>query len=358
MRRLLTLVAAVALSACAAPAGPATPSTDPTSGPAASTATVTAAVASTPPAATPRPTNAQQGPIERGGLLFSWYFDGSKKAAYVVSRDGSNQRRILADVVGDIRSLGWAPDGNRMTFVVRDDAHPDGAIWSAAADGSGAGLFYDGLSDGCTSVFHPVWAPDGTRISLVCYVDRGTQHDAILAVLDVATKQLAQLVTYSWPSVLDNPARWSHDGKQIAYDVLHWDPTNTFLDGSRIATIGSTGSQKPRYVNDSDSFAATPAWSPDDLSLLYNSYDFGNMVEATTSDLFTMHADGSEPKPFLTAAQAGVERIGHPVWDPTATRIWVAVRINSDTYRIGWLDPGTKALTMLPTIGAGAAPRP
>jgi Tol biopolymer transport system component len=353
MRRLLALVAVVALSACAAPAAPATPGTVPSVGPVATKAAVASAV----PSPTPLPT--QAGAIERGGLLFTWYA-GSQggKAAFVVHRDGSELRRIMPDVVGDIRALGWAPDGNRMTFVVRDTAHPDGAIWSAAADGSGAALFYDGRADGCTSVFHPVWAPDGTRISLVCYVDIGDRHDATLAVLEVATKHLTPLVTYAWPDFLDNPARWSHDGTRMAFDVLHWDPTNTFLDGSRIATIEWQGSHKPRYLNGFDTFAASPAWSPDDGTLLYNTYDFGNMVEAPTSDLFSMRSDGSDAKPFLTAAEAGVARIGHPEWDPTNDRIWTGIRYGTDGYHIAWLDPDTKALTVLPTVGAGAEPRP
>jgi Tol biopolymer transport system component len=275
-----------------------------------------------------------------------------------VSRDGSNLRRIMPDVVGDIRALGWRPDGDLMTFVVRDSAHPDGAIWSAAADGTGAALLYDGLADGCTSVFYPVWSPDGAKLSLVCFVDRDTTHTSTLAVLEVATLRLTKLVTYTWPDAPDNPARWSHDGTRIAFDVLHWDPTNAFLEGSRIATIEATGSSKPKDLNKLDSFAASPAWSPDDSTLLYNTYDFGNMTEAAVSDLYSMRPDGSDVQLFLTAADAGVSRIGYPQWDPAGTRIWVGVRVGSDTYRIGWLDPGTKVLTILPTVAAGAEVRP
>lgn len=352
MRRFLAALAVVGLSACASPG--ASPMASPGTGPAAPTSVV----ATTPASPTPEPTLA--GPIERGGLLFSWYggAGANVKVAFVTSRDGSNMRRILSDVVGDIRSLGWRPDGDLMAFVVRDGAHPDGAIWTAAADGTGAALLYDGLANGCTSVFHPVWSPDGKKLSIACYIDRDTTHTSTLAVLEVATLRLTKLVTYSWPCVLDNPARWSHDGSRIAYDVLHWDPTNTSLDGSRIATIDSTGSSKPHDLTKLDSFAASPAWSPDDSTLLYNTYDFGNMVEANVSDLYSIQADGSGAEPFLTAAQAGVSRIGHPEWDPTGTRIWVAVRVGADTYHIGWLDPDTKALTMLPTVAAGAEPRP
>lgn len=356
MRRLLAALVAVGLSACAAPGASQVPS--PSAAPAATTSAPATLPASPTPKPTPEPT--QAGAIERGGLLFAWYggAGANDKVAYVVSRDGSNQRRILSDVVGDIRSLGWRPDGDVMTFVVRDSTHPDGAIWSAAADGTGAALLYDGLADGCTSVFHPVWSPDGKKLSIACYVDRDTTHTSTLAVLEVTTLRLTKLVTYAYPEVLDNPARWSHDGSRIAYDVLHWDSKDTSLDGSRIATIDATGSAKPKDLTMLGSFAASPAWSPDDLTLLYNTYDFGNMTEANVSDLYSVRRDGLNAQPFLTAAQAGVSRIGHPEWDPTGTRIWVAVRLGTDTYKIAWLDPATKALTMLPTIGAGAEVRP
>lgn len=357
MKRLWLTAASIALLATAcSDAGPTSrPGTSPVATPP-SSAPSSDATAVVPTAGT------TAGAIERGGLLFSWYGDAGSgangKVANVVSRDGSNLRRIMSDVVGDIRALSWRPDGDLMTFVVRDSAHPDGAIWSAAADGTGAALLYDGVADGCTSVFYPVWSPDGSTLSIVCFVDRDTTHTADLAVLEVATRRQTKLVTYRWPDALDNPARWSHDGSRIAYDVLHWDPTNTFLEGSRIATIDVAGSAKPNDLNKLDSFAASPAWSPDDSFLLYNTYDFGNMTEATVSDLYSMRADGSDVQPFATAAQAGVARIGHAEWDPTGTRIWVAVRLGSDTYHIGWLDPTTKALTILPTIGAGAEPRP
>jgi Tol biopolymer transport system component len=357
MRRLLAALVVVGLSACGGSGSTPAPSASPA--PLSTTSAVaTGAVATSQVSPTPNAT--PPGPIERGGLLFSWYGGAgpNDKVAYVMSRDGSNQRRILSNVVGDIRALGWRPDGDLMTFVVRDSAHPDGAIWSAAADGTGAALLYDGLADGCTSVFHPVWSPDGTRLSIVCYVDRDTTHDSILGIYDLSKRQLTKLVTYSWPDFLDDPARWSHDGTRIAYPVLHWDPTNTFLDGSRIAAIKADGASKPRDLNDNATFASTPAWSPDDSLLLYNTYDFGNMGGATVSDLYSMRPDGSDVQSFLTAAAAGVARIGHPEWDPSGTRIWVGVRVGADTYRIAWLDPSTKALTMLPTIAAGAEVRP
>ena len=336
--RLILLPACLAVAACA---GPFVPRPSPS-------------LPSTPPPsvhATAAPTSPQA--IERGGLLYAWYVDDSHKAAYVAHRDGTGGRRILADVAGDIRALGWTPDGERMTFVVREPTHPDGAIWTAAADGGGADLFYDGRADGCDSVFHPVWSPDGGRLAMVCYRAEGSA----LAVLDVSTTKLRLLVTYPAPEFLDNPARWSPDGRRLAYDVMRWDPSNSFIVGSRIATILADGSAGPTDLDEMTSFAARPAWSLDGSTLIYNSFDLGAVNRDVASDIFTMLPDGSGVEPFVTAAQAGAARLAHPLWDPDGTRIWVTAKTGAGI-RIAWLDPGTRQLTVLPVDGAAAEPRP
>jgi Tol biopolymer transport system component len=284
----------------------------------------------------------------------TWYIDDTTKAAYVLSSDGHDQRRILSDVDGDIRSLGWSPDGLRLVFVVRDDERPGGAIWTAAADGTGAALFYDGLDDGCVDVFHPIWSPDGSALSLVCYGER----DATLAVLNIDLMQLTRLATYPWPDFLDGAARWSNDGRTLAYAVLQWDPTDTYVTGSRLATIAADGSGEPEYLSDYDSFYSSPDWSPDDQRLVFNSYDLGNMRNET-SNLYLSNVDGTDVEELTVAADVGVERVANGVWDPGGARIWVAVVDDHESsFHPGWVDPDTGHLTTLPTVGVGVEPQP
>ncbi len=284
----------------------------------------------------------------------TWYIDDDTKAAYLLSSDGSNQRRILGNVEGSIPAISWSPDGESLVFVVRDEQYPGGAIWTAAANGSGAALFYDGLDDGCVDVFHPMWSPNGAAMSLVCYGER----DASLAVLDLRSMELTRLVSYPWPDFLDGAANWSNDGRTLAYTVLHWDASDTFLTGSRLATIPADGTSPPTYLSDYDSFYSSPDWSPNDQKLVFNSYDLGNM-RGEISDLFLSDPDGSNVEPLTIAADAGVERVANPGWDPDGTRIWVAVVDNNETsFHPGWVDPETGQLTTLPTDGAGVQPRP
>jgi hypothetical protein len=77
------------------------------------------------------------------------------------------------------------------------------------------------------------------------------------------------------------------------------------------------------------------------------------------SNLYTANVDGSGIRELAVAADAGVERLANPSWDPDGTRIWVAVvDANETSFHVGWVDPGSGRLTTLPTIGAGAEPQP
>jgi Tol biopolymer transport system component len=288
--------------------------------------------------------------------------DGDGMDARLVRPDGTDEHRILTDVAGDIRALAWSPDGTRIAFVVRD-ATTDGTIWTANADGTGAAKLYDGLADGCGSVFYPAWSPDGTKMALVCYVDHGGDklvHSQV-AVLDLPSKHLTTRVDLAWPDFLDDPLRWSHDGKTIAFAILHWDPTNQFLDGSQIATVAAGGSTTPRHLTKMTSFATYPDWSGDDGRLVYNTYDTGNMSDAgLASNIFTIAADGSDVRQLTTATPGSGLRIAQPRWDPTGSRIWVVVKEGAGRPHLGWVDPATGKVTNLDAagFGSGVAPRP
>src|SRR3954465_7444977 len=212
-------------------------------------------------------------------LLLNAFVANDRKAAYLVRPDGSSLPRILTGLAADVRDSSWSPDGQHIVFSVRDSSTPDGSIWTADGDGSNPKLLYDGRKDGCGAVWDGVWSPDGTRISLICY--RGaagtpeTPNAALHSVLAVKRRPLETVATTRWPDFLDNPASWSPDGRTLAFDILHWDPTNAFIDGSRIATAGADGSKKPKELDTNTSFAAYPDWTADGTRLIYNTRDLG-----------------------------------------------------------------------------------
>ena len=355
----LVATASPSTAATASPSTTATASPSTTTTAAPSTTTTAAPSAAMPSAPGASLTAAASAlPITAGEpwLLFGRRTaDGSGQDVRLVRPDGTGEHQILADVPGDLRAAAWSPDGKRIAFVVRDDS-TDGTIWAANGDETGAAKFYDGRGDGCASVFYPSWSPDGSKMALVCYP--ADDKHAHLAVLDTASMRLTTLADLTWPEFLDDPISWSPDGRTLAFSVLHWDPTNQFLDGSLVATVPADGSAKATRLTAMTEFATYPDWGADGR-LVYNTYDVGNMHDPSlVSNLFTMAADGSGVRQLTNAKPGSALRIAEPRWDPSGARIWVSVREGGARPHLGWVDPATGKVTSIDAAGYGAHPEP
>ncbi len=258
-------------------------------------------------------------------LVYNWPLaDGSGWGLHLVRPDGTDDHPILTELPGEQRAPAWSPDGTRLAFVNRDPADaesPDGAIWMSSADGSDARRFFDGGA-ACTSVFHPSWSPDGTKLALICYAD--DSHGA-LAVLDLASMELTPLTTVTYPEFMDNPPRWSPDGASIAFDIVRWDPTDSFLEGSLVATVPAAGGD-PTRLTTFDTFMAHPDWRPDGAELVMNSYDLANGSNLDKpSNLYAIKPDGTGLRQLTHSSTDGSMKIGLPRWDADGDRIVVAV---------------------------------
>jgi Tol biopolymer transport system component len=294
-------------------------------------------------------------------LAFAWYPD----SLYLVRPDGTDRHRIDLGIDGVPSVPSWSPDGERIAFVVRDTAHPNGAIWTAAADGSDAAFTYDG-DGGCPDgAFYPVWSPDGQRLALVCYRPDG-QHDVSqISVLDLATKVRSDLVGVTWPEFIDNPPSWSPDGSAIAFDILTWDPTDTFVIGQFVATVATQGGEAQR-LTDPAMFGSHPDWSPDGAAIVFNTHDTGNThgIEQA-SNLYTVAPDGTGLRQLSTASVDGHMRLGMPFWSTDGSRIWVSIgrdweKDSTGQYKntLGWVDAATGEFYEIGTEGKRFRERP
>jgi hypothetical protein len=281
-------------------------------------------------------------------LIFAWYPD----ALYLVRPDGSDRHALDLDVPGEPFAPSWSADGQRIAFVLRGDASstPNGAIWTANADGSDAAVFYDGNGECSDGAYWPSWSPDGTRLALVCYAIEGEAGLSRISVLDVATMERADYVTLTYPETVDNPPSWSPDGSELAFEIITWDPTDTFLSQSVIATVPVTGPSGPATrLTDPTLFAAHPDWSPDGSLIAFITYDTGNMhgiEEPSNGD--TIAPDGSGRRQVSTASLDGTMRLGQPFWSSDGTRIWVSIardweKDSTGQFKntLGWVDVAT-----------------
>ena len=310
-RRLVALFTAILLAtnACASSsssAPPGTPAPTPTAMPG--------------PTATPTPTSIVVLPDEPW-LVYSWAAEPGGWYLALMRPDGSDAHKILTDVPGEHKSPSWSPDGRTLAFVVQDSDHPEGSIWTANADGSGAALLSAGGTECPVGLFHPAWSPDGTKLAVVCYPG-GPDANAI-AILDLATGSITRLFTVTNPQAINNQPSWSPDGTSIAFAILHWDPTGQ-LDGSLVATVPAAGGNVHRLAS-FDTVMSNPAWSPDGSEIVIGSNDLHDGSFDRPSNLYVIRPDGTGLRQITHSSVDGTMRIGCPHWDPDGSRIVVCI---------------------------------
>ena len=355
---VLTLASLVFVTACA---GAPVPTVSPT----ATTPSISAppSTRSTPTSApTQSPTQAPTPPPVLEGeawLVYESYEpDHDVKSIFLARPDGTDAHPIATDVPGEHRGPVWSPDGERIAFVVRyPDDVPPAEIWLSDADGSNAARLFDPAESCPGGAFWPAWSPDGEHLSITCYVTDA----ATLQVVDIATTDMTMIDSVELPEAFDNPASWSPDGSKLAYDVLRWDPSGEFLDGSLIAVAPTVGGDV-RRITDFDSFAAWPDWHPTDDVLAYNTFDLGNMHEVddvAAAQVFTMNADGTDEQQ-LTHVGQGPPRFGQARWLADGLSL-VATGVHgnpTEWVEIVFVTASTGAIQMIDLAGARADIRP
>jgi len=249
----------------------------------------------------------------KGLLVYQWQGPTGTDSVTFAAGDGSGAEAVLPKGVAQGFHPDWSPDGAQVVF-----ADQDTGLWVMAPDGSAAELVHD-----CSDCDYPAWSPDGRKILFTQYVlgGDGPPKASSLEVLDLDSSKLTQVVRATSPRLVD-VARWSPDGKQIAYGIDRFDGAGDET-GSAVAVVGADGSE-PKVLTGYEGYAYYPDWSPDGSTIVYSVETVQYAAEAPdwadTWDLWTIAPDGSGPK-RLTAVAEGVH-LWQPTWAPDGTAIY------------------------------------
>jgi len=165
----------------------------------------------------------------------AWSPDGTRLAftsagdVFTARPDGRGVRRVTSG--GGNAGPAWSPGGAQLAFISGGElvvARPDGTAASGLADRS---LSAD-------------WAPDGTRLVVSRRAADGDQHAELWLV---GTDGSARMLTTGHEDVA---ARWSPDGRQVA-----------FVRAGDVWTIAAAGGE-PRRVTSTGDIGSALAWQP------------------------------------------------------------------------------------------------
>lgn len=210
---------------------------------------------------------------------------------WLLDRAGGEARR-LTSLKGGVSGYAWSPDGARLAVLAsevradttepktprplvvdryhfkqdvsgyRDSLDLHIQLWLVDVATGKA----DQLTSGPWDVREPEWAPDGSRIAFTSNrapdPDRNVNDDIWLIEARVGARPVALTTTPS----RDTGARWSPDGRFLAY--LTWrDPQFYFFNLERLMVIPASGGPPREVAPTLDRNLTDYTWTPDGAAL-------------------------------------------------------------------------------------------
>jgi Tol biopolymer transport system component len=278
---LATMVTVVA-SACAG------------SGSSSSQATETTSTAAQAPTSEASPT--AKLPIAGKGWIAYQSMDASgNDRVFLVHIDGSGDHPIAHELPGRVAHPDFSRDGSQLVFdqLTSEAATVTDQIYIAKADGSGIRHIAPCKPPKCLDRWEASWSPDGTRLAISTatgpLTDAGPSRGGI-AILDVASGHVRQIVDHPSREGQDHFARWSPDARRLVF----W-RERPQSDGSvktAIFIVNSDGS-KLHQLTPWNMLAGDPDWAPDGSLIVFGTRPLLDFDAAAESELYTMRPDGS-----------------------------------------------------------------
>jgi hypothetical protein len=295
---------------------------------------------------------------------------------WVASSDGSGARELLPNVPGNQGVVAWMPDGTRLLYteerglaltdvsgseqeVIAATQCPAGGVTNcpnlggslspdgtrlaytlfegSQGDASVVAIFdlatgqitlleatrTTGINLSCVTAANqghnefPMWSPDGNRLvvtrqNIGPLDERGNCRSLVFTVN--ADGSDLQVVVPSGARRQPSSSGWSSDGSWLLLSSVDSDPQGGSDASSDIAIVRPDGSDLRQLT--SDGISGSPRWTRDGRILFEKWID----LEAGTSDLWIMDADGTNPTLLSDRGITALTAIGCVAcWVPSVT---------------------------------------
>ena len=179
-------------------------------------------------------------------------------AVWIVDRDGAHERKLISDDSVTFRDIEWSPDGRSIVCV----ANIGGTRFSIQRIDVATGA-RRALTDGTYEAARPRQSPDG---AWVLFESRraGARVDSDLFMMAAAGGEAIRLDTRDGKSGESTFARWSPDGRTIAF-------TSNARGRREVALVGWDGTSAAglRYITETPFDHLNPLWRPDGRGVIY-----------------------------------------------------------------------------------------
>jgi dipeptidyl aminopeptidase/acylaminoacyl peptidase len=179
-------------------------------------------------------------------------------AVWIVDRDGTHERKLTSDDTVTHRDISWSPDGRSILCV----GNVAGGRFSIQRLDVASGARSQ-ITDGTFEDARPRHSPDGRWILFESW-RVGTRIEADLFVMPAAGGDAVRLDTRAGKSGDSTFARWSADGRTIAF-------TTNARGRREIALVDwdGTAATRLRYLTENPFDEMNPIWRPDGRGVIY-----------------------------------------------------------------------------------------